>query len=173
MAGLVGILVLILLGVVLFHIVASRERVIRELRDQASQQCRDIAALRQVMDAVADRVLLSREQRRVKWFDELPPLALEDFKSLTTGAERELILACGGGDDAEVLGLHYRHAHLEFRSDGEKDAVAHGFARAWAKIETDRPVKIYLNQYALTSRIVGLNQDGFVKIAPYRARLPE
>lgn len=59
-----------------------------------------------------------------------------------------------------------------FRTDGEKDAVAYGYARPWATVQ-DLPVKIYLNQYALTSKIVGLEQDGFVKLAPYRARLPE
>ncbi|HEL3799276.1 TPA: hypothetical protein ACKPYM_004673 [Stenotrophomonas maltophilia] len=171
MAGFVGIVVLVLLLVVLFNVVASRDRVIRELREQSAQQGRDIASLRQVLDAVADRVLLSREQRRVRWFDELPPFALEDFKSLGAGSERGLIMACGSSDDAEVMGLHYRHDRLEFRSDGEKDAVAYGVARPWATLE-DRPVKIYLNQYALTSKIVGLEQDGFVKLAPYRARLP-
>lgn len=172
MAGFVGIVVLVLLLVVLFNVVASRDRVIRELREQSAQQGRDIAALRQVVDAVADCVLLTREQRRVKWFDELPPFALDDFKSLSAGSECELIMACGGRDDAEVLGLHYRHDRLEFRTDGEKDAVAHGVARPWATVE-DRPVKIYLNQYALTSKILGLEQDGFVKLAPYKARLPE
>ena len=172
MAGIVGVLVLLLVLAVLFNIASSREKVIRELGEQSAQQGRDIAALRQVMDAVADRVLLSREQRRVKWFDELPPFVLDDFKALSAGSERELIMACGGGDDAEVMGLHYRHERLEFRTDGEKDAVAYGVARPWATIE-DRPVKIYLNQYALTSKIVGLDQDGFVKLAPYKARLPE
>jgi len=172
MAGFVGIVVLVLLVVVLFNVVGSRDRVIRELREQSGQQGRDIAALRQLLDAVADRVLLSCEQRRVKWFDELTPFALDDFKSLSTGSERELIMACGDSDDAEVLGLHYRHDRLEFRTDGEKDAVAYGFARPWATIE-DRPVKVYLNQYALTSKIVGFDQDGYVKLAPYKARLPE
>lgn len=173
MAGFVGVLALVLVVVVLIQVVASRDRVIRELREQYNQQCRDLASLRQVLDAVADRILLSREQRRVRWHDELPPLALDDFKSFIQGAERELIMACGWSDDAEVFGLHYRHDRLEFRSDGEKDAVAHGFARRWATIEKDRPVQIYLNQYALTSKMVGLDQDGFVKLAPYDARLPE
>ncbi|WP_049446914.1 hypothetical protein [Stenotrophomonas maltophilia] len=172
MAGYIGFLLLVLLLVVLFKVVASRDQVIRELREQYAQQGRDIAALRQVVDAVADRVLLSREQRRVKWFDELPPFALDDFKALSAGSERELIVAFGGRDDAEVVGLHYRHERLEFRTDGEKDAVAYGYARAWATVQ-DLPVKIYLNQYALTSKIVGLEQDGFVKLSPYRARLPE
>lgn len=172
MAGFVGFLVLGLVLVVLFNVVASRDRVIRELREQSTQQGRDIAALRQVVDAIADRVLLSRDQRRVKWFDELPPFALDDFKALSAGSERELIMACGGSDDAEVAGLHYRHDRLEFRSEGEKDVVAYGFARPWATVE-DHPVKIYLNQYALTSKIVGFEQDGFVKLAPYRTRLPE
>lgn len=81
-------------------------------------------------------------------------------------------MACGGGDDAEVMGLHYRHERLEFCTDGEKDAVAYGVARPWATIE-DRPVKIYLNLYALTSKIVGLDRDGFVKLVPYKARLPQ
>ncbi|MCC8625767.1 hypothetical protein [Xanthomonas vesicatoria] len=172
MTGFLWIVVLVLVVVVLFNVVASRDRVIRELREQSGQQVKDIAALRQVVDAVADRVLLSRDQRRVKWFDELPPFALDDFKPLSAGSERELIMACGGSDDAEVVGLHYRHDRLEFRTDGEKDAVAFGVARPWATIE-DRPVKIYLNQYALTSKIVGLEQDGVVKLAPYKARLPE
>lgn len=172
MAGFVGILVLALVVVVLFNVAASRDRVIGELREQSGQQSREIAALRQVVDAVADRVLLTREQRRVKWFDELPPFALDDFKSFSAGCERELIMACGGSDEAEVLGLHYRHDRLEFRTDGEKDAVAFGVARPWATVE-GRPVKIYLNQYALVSKIVGLDQDGFVKLAPYIARLPE
>ncbi|WP_231111971.1 MULTISPECIES: hypothetical protein [Stenotrophomonas] len=66
MAGIVGVLVLLLVLAVLFNIASSREKVIRELGEQSAQQGRDIAALRQVMDAVADRVLLSREQRRVK-----------------------------------------------------------------------------------------------------------
>ncbi|MDH1660791.1 hypothetical protein N5E02_05105 [Stenotrophomonas sp. GD03777] len=66
MAGIVGVLVLLLVLAVLFSIASSREKVIRELGEQSAQQGRDIAALRQVMDAVADRVLLSREQRRVK-----------------------------------------------------------------------------------------------------------
>lgn len=171
MAGFVGFLVLGLVLLVLFNVVASRDRLIRGLREQSAQQGRDIAALRQVVDAVAGRVLLSREQRRVKWFDELPPFALDDFKALRAGSERELLIACGGSDDAEVVGLHYRHDRLEFRSEGEKDAVAYGFARPWATVE-DRPVKIYLNQYALTSKIVGLEQDGFVKFSPCRARLP-
>lgn len=65
----------------------------------------------------------------------------------------------------------YRHERLEFRTDGEKDAVAYGVARPWATIE-DRPVKIYLNQYALTSKIVGLDRDGFVKLAPIRHGCP-
>ena len=65
MASIVGGLVLLLVLAVLFNIASSREKVIRELREQSAQQGRDIAALRQVMDAVADRVLLSREQRRV------------------------------------------------------------------------------------------------------------
>jgi len=172
MGGYVGFVVLVLVLVVLFKVAASRDRVIRELREQSGQQNREIAALRQVVDAVADRVLLTREQRRVKWFDELPPFALDDFKSFSAGSERELIMACGGSDEAEVLGLHYRHDRLEFRTDGEKDAVAYGVARPWATVE-DRPVKIYLNQYALVSKIVGLDQDGFVKLAPYKARLPE
>lgn len=152
MAGIVGGVVLLLVLAVLFNIASSREKVIRELREQSAQLGRDIAALRQVVDAVADRVLLSREQRRVKWFDELPPFALDDFKALSAGSERELIMACGGGDDAEVMGLHYWHERLEFHTDGEKDAVAYGVARPWATIE-DRPVKIYLNQYALTSKL--------------------
>ncbi|WP_314100800.1 hypothetical protein [uncultured Stenotrophomonas sp.] len=172
MGGSVGFVVLVLVLVVLFKVAASRDRVIGELREQSGQQSREIAALRQVVDAVADRVLLTREQRRVKWFDELPPFALDDFKSFSAGSERELIMACGGSDEAEVLGLHYRHDRLEFRTDGEKDAVAYGVARPWATVE-DRPVKIYLNQYALVSKIVGLDQDGFVKLAPYKARLPE
>lgn len=172
MAGYIGFLLLVLVLVVLFKVVASRDQVIRELREQSAQHGRDIAALRQVVDAVADRVLLSREQRRVKWFDELPPFALDDFKALSAGSERKLIVAFGGSDDAEVVGLHYRHDRLEFRTDGEKDAVAYGYARAWATVQ-DLPVKICLNQYALTSKIVGLEQDGFVKLAPYRARLPE
>ncbi len=172
MAGYIGFLLLVLVLVVLFKVVASRDQVIRELREQSAQQGRDIAVLRQVVDAVADRVLLSREQRRVKWFDELPPFALDDFKALSAGSERELVMACGGSDDAEVVGLHYRHDRLEFRTDGEKDAVAYGYARRWATVQ-DLPVKIYLNQYALTSKIVGLEQDGFVKLAPYRARFPE
>lgn len=172
MTDFLEILVLVLVVAVLFNVVTSRDRVIRELREHSGQQSRDIAALRLVLDAVADRVLLSRKQRRVKWFDELPPFALHGFKSLSGGSERELIMACGGSDDAEVIGLHYRHDRLEFRTDGEKDAVAYGVARTWATVE-DRPVKIYLNQYTLTSKIIGLDQDGFVKLAPHGARLPE
>ncbi|MDQ1093572.1 hypothetical protein QE400_002985 [Xanthomonas sacchari] len=172
MADFLEILVLVLVVAVLFNVVTFRGRVIRELREHSGQQSREIAALRQVLDAVADRVLLSREQRRVKWFDELPPFDLDGFKSLSCDSERELIMACGGSDDAEVIGLHYRHDRLEFRTDGEKDAVAYGVARPWAKVE-NRPVKIYLNQYALTSKIVGLEKDGFVKLAPHSARLPE
>lgn len=172
MDGFVGLLVFVLVLVVLFNVVASRDRVIRELREQSAQQGRDIAALRQVLDAVADRVLLSREQRRVKWFDELPAFALEDFKTLSAGSECELIMACGSSEDDEVIGLHYSHERLEFRSDGEKDAVAYGVARLW-ETTVNRPVKIYLNQYALVSKIVGFDQDGFVKLAPYNARLPE
>jgi len=173
MMELIGVVILVLVVLVLFQVVAARERLILELRERASQQGRDIAALRQLTDAIADRVLLTRDQRRVKWFDELPSIALDDLKALSSGSECELIVAFGGSDDAEVVGLHYRHDRLEFRSDGEKDAVAHGFARQWAKIENDRPVKIHVNQYALTSKIVGMEQDGFVKLAPYKACLPE
>lgn len=173
MVEFVGVIILVLVVVVLFQVVAARDRVILQLREQASQQGRDIAALRQLTDAIADRVLLTRDQRRVKWFDELPPIALDDLKTLSSGSERELIVAFGGSDDADVIGLHYRHDRLEFRSDGEKDAVAHGFARQWATIENERPVKIYVNQYALISKMVGLYQDGFVKFAPHHARLPE
>lgn len=172
MTEFVGVVILVLVVLVLFQVVAARDRIILELRGRASQQDRDIAALRQLTDAISDRVLLTRDQRRVRWFDELPPIALDDLKTLSSGSERELIVAFGGSDDAEVVGLHYRHDRLEFRSDGEKDAVAYGVARSWATIK-DRPVKIYLNQYALTSKIVGMEQDGFVKLAPYKARLPE
>ncbi|MCX2920602.1 hypothetical protein ORK51_10505 [Stenotrophomonas rhizophila] len=172
MVEFVGAIILVLVVLVLFHVVAARDRIVLEFREQASQQGREIAALRQLTDSIADRVLLNRVQRRVKWFDELPPFALDDFKSFSAGSERELIMACGGSDEAEVLGLHYRHDRLEFRTDGEKDAVAYGVARPWATVE-DRPVKIYLNQYALVSKIVGLDQDGFVKLAPCRARLPD
>lgn len=83
MVEFVGAIILVLVILVQFQVVAARDRILLEFREQASQQGREIAALRQLTDAIADRVLLNRDQCRVKWFDELPLFALDDFKVLS------------------------------------------------------------------------------------------
>lgn len=164
-----GVLALIVFWAVA-RVALAQQKIIEELRLQATQNRNEIAALRKVVDRIADRVLLTREQRRIKWFDDLPEVDLDRLKSLSQGGEAELILATGLSE--EVVGLHYRHERLEFRTVGEKDVVAHGLARPWATIE-DRPVKIYLNQYTKVAKIFGLDQDGTVKLAPHGGGLPD
>lgn len=170
---LFGIAVLIVLCIlILLNLSLARDKVIRELRSDIAYQDQRVQALQRSVEAISDQVVLTRQQRRMKWFENLPAPQIDEFKRLSNGVEREFIVASGPLDYEEVQGFHYRHERIEFRSGDESELVAYGEARPWATVGY-KPTKIILGQYGVFARIIGLDEDGFMKFAPHNQLPPE
>ncbi len=93
-----------------------------------------------------------------------PPVLVEDFSSLRPGSARRFALmeyVSGGG--AAPFGVEYLHGHIEYRSPGQKDAVAHGTARLVDGGEF-RPVRILFSRYHQTATLKGLELEGRISL---------
>ena len=103
--------------------------------------------------------------RDSEYHHALPPLTSDYFAELPAGSELELLLLeyvpSGGGVIFPVL---YVHRALEYRSPGQKDAVAHGQAR----LEHDQHLegaRILFSRMNQTATLRGLVLEGQVKLS--------
>lgn len=98
-------------------------------------------------------------------FRELPPVLAGDFAGLSPGRSVNLLLQehlpAGG---CALFPVEYSHREVEYRSPGQKDAVAHGKARLIDGGEF-RDARILFSQYHRTATLRGLELEGHVKVA--------
>ena len=96
---------------------------------------------------------------------ELPPLISDYFAELPAGTELELLLLeyipSGGG---VIFPVRYVHEKLEYRSPGQKDAVAHGRARLEHDLQLG-DARILFSRMNQTATLRGLVLEGQVKLA--------
>lgn len=113
-----------------------------------------------------ERVSLTPAEQEQKHFDRLPALTSDTFSDLPPGTKLELILE----DFGQFYQVEYTHRELEYRTPGNKDAVAHGKARIDESGEF-QDVRILFSRPNSTAtlrglaRQSGLAREGSVKIA--------
>ncbi len=102
---------------------------------------------------------------RSDFFRELPPVLVDDFAGLSPGRSVSLLmkeyLPAGG---SALFPVEYIHREVEYRSPGQKDAVAHGKARLIDGGEF-RDARILFSKYQRTATLRGLELEGHVKVA--------
>lgn len=149
-----------MLALVLANIAVARTKIIDEIRTSRAQMDERIHRLEQMVSVLKDHALLTKEERGVKWFDELQSLGVEDFKGRIGGASFDLVVC----DNYDVSPIDFTLKELVFRTDGERDAVVHGDARLRTGVGAKSfPVKIYINQYSGGAKLTGLPMEGAVK----------
>ena len=141
----------ILCGLVAYAIAAGKQ--------QTSEVLKRMDALDRGIEGLADRVstigsdvestlpLLERQKRH---FDAMPHLRIEQAKELEQGDA----LGLNVFDYSGLRRIEFVFERLEFRSQGEKDAVAYGKAR----ISGTGPysaAKIFFNQHDNTAKLLG------------------
>lgn len=98
------------------------------------------------------------------YFDSLPPLQPDFFRTLAPGKEIRLFLLerfeAGG---SAVFPVRYVHKELTYRTPGNKDAAAYGTARL-EDDGTPHEVRILFSQYHRTASMKGLELEGPVKL---------
>lgn len=103
-------------------------------------------------------------------FHDLPELLADRFKNLPPGSRVALVtLEHTPAENREplsfVMAVVYEHESFEYRTPGEKDAVAHGTGTVGGN-PTQRKVRILFSKLNRTATIRGLPFGGQVKLNP-------
>lgn len=146
---------------------------IRRLNEAVSECKRSIAELRAVVVDLNERLaslsdafdgkFLSHRELENRHFDRLPALLSDSFVQMDMGEKLGLLLRAYTDQGSSFFcAVEYAHERLDYRSPGEKDAVAYGRGRL--KGEGDwRDVKIFFARPLRTATLTGLSLDGHVK----------
>lgn len=104
-------------------------------------------------------------EQKKDWLDRAPVLC-ENFESMPSGTivRFDLRQYTETGTPMEFP-IDYTHERFEFRTDGRKDAVAHGRGKCIDLPSNEGPVRILFSQYNQTATLKGLGWfEGQVKV---------